>query len=181
VLGEGAGAVILEDAARAAARGAKILGEIIGYGSSTVVDPKGKPDRSKALENVLRQALRSSGLAPDDIGHVHAHGLGTKSSDREEAQAINRAFAERNTPVPVVAAKGHFGNLGAAGGMIEMLASVFALAEGKLFPTLNYETPDPECGLHVVHARDTPAGEAFININVSPQGQASAIVIRRNQ
>jgi 3-oxoacyl-[acyl-carrier-protein] synthase II len=179
VLGEGAAAVILEDMDRASKRGAKILGEIIGYGSSTVVDAKGKPNRSLAIENVLRQALRTSGLTPDQVGHLHAHGLGTRIGDHEEALAINKVFGGRSSPLPVIAAKGHFGNLGAAGGMVEMLASVFALAEGKLFPTLNYETADPECSVNVVSARDVSAGDTFINVNVSPQGQASAIVVRK--
>jgi 3-oxoacyl-[acyl-carrier-protein] synthase II len=179
VLGEGAAAVILEEIAHATKRGVKILGEIIGYGSSTVVDPRGIPNRALAIENVLRQALRTSGLSPDQVGHLHAHGLGTKAGDREEAQAINRAFAERSSPLPVVAAKGHFGNLGAAGGMVEMLSSLFALAEGKLFPTLNYETPDPDCSVNVVRSREIAAGDTFINVNVSPQGQASAIVVRK--
>lgn len=179
VLGEGAAAVILERLDRATKRGAKILGEIVGYGSSTVVDRKGVPDRAQAIENVLRQALRSSGLAPDQIGHLHAHGLGTKAGDREEAQAIQRVFGARNSPLPVVAAKGHFGNLGAASGMVEMLGSIFSLAEGCLFPVLNYETPDPACPVNVVTSSDVPAGDTFINVNVSPQGQASAVVVRK--
>jgi 3-oxoacyl-[acyl-carrier-protein] synthase II len=112
------------------------------------------------------------------VGHLHAHGLGTKSGDREESQAINRVFADRRSPLPVVAAKGNFGNLGAAGGMVEMLGSLFALAEGRLFPVLNYETRDPDCPLHVVTSSDIPAGDTFINVNVSPQGQASAIVVK---
>jgi 3-oxoacyl-[acyl-carrier-protein] synthase II len=179
VLGEGAAAVILETLDRATKRGAKLLGEIVGYGSSTVVDAKGKANRGQAIENVLRQALRTSGLTPDQVGHLHAHGLATQSCDREEAQAINRVFAERSAPLPVVAAKGNFGNLGAAGGMIEMLGSLFALSEGRLFPTLNYDSPDPDCPLNVVKTADVPAGETFINVNVSPQGQASAIVVRK--
>jgi 3-oxoacyl-[acyl-carrier-protein] synthase II len=179
VLGEGSAAVILETLDRATKRGAKILGEVIGYGSSTVVDAKGKANRGQAIENVLRQALRTSGLTADQVGHLHAHGLATKSCDREEAQAIQRVFSERNKPLPVVAAKGHFGNLGAAGGMIEMLGSLFALADGQLFGTLNYETPDPDCPINVVKSADVDAGDTFINVNVSPQGQASAIVVRR--
>lgn len=181
VLGEGAAAVILEERERATKRGVTILGEIIGYGSSTVVNPKGVPNRALALENILRQALRTSGLSADQVGHLHAHGLGTRSSDSEEAQAINRVFAERSSPLPVVAAKGHFGNLGAAGGMVEMLGSLFAVADGRLFPTLNYETPDPGCPLNVVTSSDVSAGDIFINISVSPQGQASAIVVKRNE
>jgi 3-oxoacyl-[acyl-carrier-protein] synthase II len=82
------------------------------------------------------------------------------------------------TPVPVVAAKSYFGNLGCASGLIELIASLLAVNEGQLFATLNYETPDPECPVHVVTS-ETPAGSTFINLNVTPQGQASAAVVRK--
>lgn len=178
VVGEGAAAVVLENLESAAKRGAKILGEVVGYGSSTVMDRQGIPRPGTALDNVLRQALRTSQLSPDEIGHVHAHGLGTRSGDREEAQAIQKVFVERSSAVPVVAAKSYFGNLGAAGGLVEMLASLFAVQEGQLFPILNYETPDPECPVRAVRAREAPSAGTFINVNVSPQGQASAVVVK---
>jgi len=177
VMGEGGAAIILEDRETAVRRGAKILGEIMGYGSSTVTDRRGAPQTSQAIENVLRQSLRTSGLSSEQVGHVHAHGLGTQRSDREEAQAINRVFGP-SRGVPVVAAKSYFGNLGAAGGMVELLCSLLALQDGKLFPVLNYETPDPECPIHAVDSHDVPAGESFINVNVSPQGQATAVVVK---
>ena len=179
VLGEGAATLVLEDLDRATQRGAKILGEVIGYGSSTVMDRNGQPQLGQAIENALRQALRTSGLTPDQVGHLHAHGLGTVDCDREEAQAIARVFGGRSTPLPVVAAKSNFGNLGSAGGMVELIGSLGAMLEGRLFPVLNYETPDPDCPVNVVRTSDLPAGDSFMNVNVSPQGQASAIVIRK--
>jgi 3-oxoacyl-[acyl-carrier-protein] synthase II len=180
VLGEGAAAVILEEQSRAVARGAKILGEMVGYGTSTVADRNGKPNIVQSTENALRQALRTSGLSPDQIGHLHAHGLATRRSDREEAQAIARVFSERSSPLPVVAAKSHIGNLGASGGLVELLASSFALQAGHLFPTLNYETPDPQCPVSVVTSSDVPAGDTFVNLNISLQGQAYAVVVKKN-
>lgn len=178
VLGEGAGAVVLEDLDSANRRGAKIVAEVIGYGSSTVLDRHGIADCGQAIENSIRVALQTAGLAPNAIGHVHAHGLGTRKCDAEEAQAIQRVFGTDKSSPPIVAAKSYFGNLGAASGIVELIASILAQRDGNLFPILNYETPDPECPIHAARA-DMPAGDTFVNVNVSPVGQASAVVIRR--
>ena len=80
---------------------------------------------------------------------------------------------------PVVAAKSYFGNLGAGSGMVEMIASTLALQHGKLFPILNYEEPDPECPINAVTSSEVTPGETFINVSITPQGQASAIIVRR--
>jgi len=178
VLGEGAGAMILEELETAQKRGATILGEVIGYGSSAVADKSGAGVVQTAVRNVLKQALQTAGLRPDEVGHLHAHGLSTRSADMQEAQAIHEVFGSRKQPLPVVAAKSYFGNLGAAGGLVEAAASLLAAREGRLFTTLNYETPDPQCPVHIAQAGD-PAGDNFISVNVTPQGQASAIVIKR--
>jgi 3-oxoacyl-[acyl-carrier-protein] synthase II len=79
----------------------------------------------------------------------------------------------------VIAAKSYFGNLGAAGGAVELIASVLALNHGRLFRTLNYETPDPACPINVVARDGDPPGDSFINLNLTPQGQGSAIAMRR--
>ena len=78
-----------------------------------------------------------------------------------------------------MAAKSYFGNLGAGSGMVELIASLLALRAWALFPTLNYETPDPQCPMHVVRDDSTPPGKRFINVNVTPQGQAAAVLVRR--
>lgn len=179
MLGEGAAAILLEELETAQARGAKILGEVIGAASSTVADRNGTGQIRSAVKNVLSLAMKSAGLGVDEIGHVHAHGLSTIRSDSEEAQAIAEVFAGRQSPVPVAGAKSYFGNLGAASGMVELMASLLALNHGPLFRTLNYDTPDPDCPIRVVADNSTPAGQAFINVNVSPQGQASATVVRK--
>jgi 3-oxoacyl-[acyl-carrier-protein] synthase II len=179
VIGEGAGAIILEELASAQKRGAQILGEVIGFGSTSVANPRGAGQLRQAVRNVLTAALRSSGLAPDGLGHLNAHGLSTRHSDREEAMGIHDLFGGRPTPLSVVACKSYFGNLGAGGGVVELIASVLAIREGRLFRTLNYETPDPDCPVHVVTRADVPAGDTFLNLNLTPQGQASAVVVRR--
>lgn len=177
VLGEGAGAMVLEELAHAETRGAKIFGEVIGYGSSSVMDvTTGRGRVREAIRNAFTQALRTSGLSADQVGHIHAHGLSTTACDAAEAQAIQDVFGAR--AVPVVAAKSHFGNLGAASGVVEAIASVLALGNEQLFPLLNYETPDSDCPIKPART-GMPAGENFISVNVTPQGQASAIVVRR--
>lgn len=176
VVGEGAGAIVMEEAEHALARGATILGEVVGYGSSTVANREGVADCGKAIENVLRQSLRTANLKPEHVGHVNAHGLGTHACDAAEAQAIDRLFGDH--PLPVMAPKSYFGNLGAGSGMIELIASLTATAKNALFPILNYETPDPDCPIQAARAGDAP-GDCFLNVNVSPQGQASALAVQR--
>jgi 3-oxoacyl-[acyl-carrier-protein] synthase II len=179
VLGEGAGAIIIEELEHARARGATIYGEIIAASSRAAASPRLVARRKVALANVLRALLQDSGCRPDEIDHVHAHGLSTRSCDAEEAQAIAEIFGDRATKLPVVAAKSYFGNLGAGSGMVELIASLMAIRCGTLFPTLNYETPDAECPIQVVRDPATPAGKRFINLNVTPQGQASGLLVRQ--
>lgn len=178
VMGEGAGAVLLEELVHARARDAKIFGEVIGYGSSAVADKNSVAGLRTAIVNVLRQALRTAGLSPGDVGHIHAHGLSTRHCDAAEARAIQDVFGDRREPVPVTAAKSYFGNLGAGSGTVELIASLLALKHGRLFPMLNYTTPDPDCPIRAARSGVDAPGECVVNINVTPQGQASAIAVR---
>lgn len=179
VLGEGAGAVILEDLQSARARGAAIYGEVLGGASATVARGKLVAQRDQAMRNVLLAVLRNAAFTPGEVGHVHAHGLSTRAGDAEEAWAIQEVFGDRATPVPVTAAKSYFGNLGAGSGMVEMILSLLALGRSRLFAVLNYRTPDPQCPLAVVANGSASPGASFINLSVTPQGQASAVLIRR--
>jgi 3-oxoacyl-[acyl-carrier-protein] synthase II len=178
VLGEGAGSVVLEELCRARARGAEIYGEVVAGASSSALGPRLLARRSQAMANVLRAVLRNAGASPDDVGHLHAHGLSTRSADIDEARAINEVFGGRGESLPVVAAKSHFGNLGAGSGMVELVASLLALRHDRLFPLLNYETPDPECPVAAVTEVRAGAGSSFVSLNVTPQGQASAVMVR---
>jgi 3-oxoacyl-[acyl-carrier-protein] synthase II len=178
VLGEGAAVLILEELASAQARSAKIFGEIVGFGSSTVTNSRGTADLKTAISNALTQSMQRSDWQPTKVGHINAHGLGTQISDRQESQAIAQVFASRSQSIPVVAPKSYFGNLGAASGMVETICSLQALATGKLPATLNYETPDPDCPIALTNNSETPAGSNFISVNVSPQGQATSIAIQ---
>ncbi len=178
VLGEGSGAVILESLESAQARGAKIFGEVVGHGSSTVIDSQFVAHVDRSLENAMRQALKEAELRPDEIGHIHAHGLSTRQGDVEEARAIKAVFSNGATDVPVVAAKSHLGNVGAGGGSIELIASLMAIQKGRLFPVLNYETPDPDCPVSAVTSDDVSPGDSLLNLSYCPTGQATAIVVR---
>ncbi len=127
----------------------------------------------------MYQALQMAELRPSDVGHIHAHGVSTRSGDIAEAEALQQVFGPPQGAPPVVAAKSYFGNLGAASGMVELMASLSAMEAGHLFATLNYESPDPECAVAVVTDPATSSGQTVLNINVTPQGQAAATVVRR--
>jgi 3-oxoacyl-[acyl-carrier-protein] synthase II len=171
----------MESLESAHARGATIWGEVSGFGSSTVQTPQGIAGRRTAIRNAIRQSLSMAKMKPEEIGHIHAHGLATHSSDAEESGAILDLFSDRAGQVPVTAAKSYFGNLGAAGGVVELVASLLAIDRGRLFRTLNYETPDPECSVKVVADGNIPAGDSFLNLSVTPQGQASAVLVRKDR
>ena len=180
VLGEGAGAVVLEELSKAEARGATIYGEVISAATQFGRrPPSGGPSRSGDAERAAGSIARRPARRVDDVGHLHAHGLSTRTSDIEEARAIGEVFVARATPLPVVAAKSYFGNLGAGSGMVELIASLLAMRHDRLFPVLNYTTPDPECPIAAVRNGDAPPDASFINFSVTPQGQAAAVMVRR--
>ncbi|MFP6769275.1 MAG: beta-ketoacyl-[acyl-carrier-protein] synthase family protein [Planctomycetaceae bacterium] len=176
VIGEGACSLILETEAHAKARGARILGTILGAGSSCVADRPGIPNHRLAIANAIRAALSDAGIQPGDVGHIHAHGLGTRDSDIEEAAAIRDVFGEA-ADIPVTAMKSALGNSGAGGGTLELAASLLALEKGVVPRTLNYEQPDPECQLDVVHGEPRHVSNPIVvNISATSNGQASVLV-----
>ncbi|MHC4177682.1 MAG: beta-ketoacyl synthase N-terminal-like domain-containing protein, partial [Planctomycetota bacterium] len=179
VLGEGAGTILLEELAAAEARGASIYAEVVAGASTSAIGSNLLARREQAMASALRAVLRNAGAGADDVGHLHAHGLSTRSADAEEAQAINEVFGGRARPLPLIAAKSYFGNLGAGSGMVELVASLLALRHDRLFATLNYETPDPECPVAAVVDDQQRAGSSFVSLSVTPQGQASALMVRR--
>jgi 3-oxoacyl-[acyl-carrier-protein] synthase II len=178
VVAEGACSFILEEEGFARSRGAKILGNVLGGGSSCVSNGQGRGDLRRALVNAMRSALRDAGLSPGDVGHVNAHGLATREADREEAAAIHEVFGPRAGNVPVTALKSALGNSGSGCGTLELAGSLLALTQGVVPATLNYETADPECPLNVVHGAPLPvSNRVVLNVNVTRMGQASALVV----
>ncbi len=177
VLAEGACTLILETEAHAAARGAKVFGTVLGTGSSCVLDKAGRPNFQQAFVNAANAAFRDAGLSPADVGHINAFGLSTKLCDAEEAAAIHELFGTRAADIPVTAYKSYLGNSGAGSGPLEIAASLLGLAQGIIFPTLNYHTPDPACRLNVIHgAPASISNKVFLKLSVTNIGQASALL-----
>jgi 3-oxoacyl-[acyl-carrier-protein] synthase II len=166
VLGEGAGMLVLEELEHARQRGATIYAEITGYGSTAdafrVTDSH--PDGRGAIA-CIEGALRDSGLSREDIGYINAHGTSTQVNDRVETLAIKKVFGEQAYKIPVSSSKSMLGHLIAAAGAVELITCVEAMRQGVLPPTINYETPDPECDLDYIPnvAREKKVRHALSN------------------
>jgi 3-oxoacyl-[acyl-carrier-protein] synthase II len=174
VRGEGGALFVLETQAHATARGAGILGRVLSWTSSAAAPAGGTASLSAAIERTIRRALEQAEVAPSQIRFVSAHGLSTRMHDAIEAQALCATIGTR----PVVALKSYFGNLNAAGGAVELAATVLALNEGLLPATLNYEVPDPHCPIEVVHGEPRPRGGGpALALNFTAAGQVAAVVI----
>jgi 3-oxoacyl-[acyl-carrier-protein] synthase II len=151
VMGEGAGILILEEMEHALERGAKIHAEIVGYGMSGDAYHISAPHpEGEGAISCMNMAITYAGLKPGDVDYINAHGTSTKLNDLSETKAIKAVFGEHAYKLAVSSTKSMTGHLlGGAGGM-EAVYSVLALKHGIIPPTLNYETPDPECDLDYV-------------------------------
>jgi len=174
VYGEGAASFVLETRQHAQARGAKILAQILGFASSFEACTPGQPFSGAAIRTAIRNSLQIASLKPSEVGHVNAHGLSTIDHDRAEALAIRDTVGD----APVTALKSYFGNLGAGGGAVEMVGSMLALESGEVPATLNYDQPDPECPIHVVHGQPhKTAQRTALVLNQTCMGQSVAMVL----
>ncbi len=151
VMGEGSGILILEELEHAKQRGAKIYAELIGFGESgdayhmTAPDPEGD-GAARAME----RALADAGIIKDQVSYINAHGTSTEANDKLETKAIKKVFGEMAYRLPVSSTKSMTGHLLGAAGGIEAIICALALKNGIIPPTINYETPDPECDLDYV-------------------------------
>lgn len=151
VTGEGAGALVLESLEHAKARGAEILAEIVGFGSTgdayhmTAPDPEGE-----GLVRSMRRALEEGGYTPDDLGHVNAHGTATPINDKTEAVALATLCKGRFAEVPVISIKGVTGHTLGAAGALEAIVTALSLKERMVPPTTGFAEADPECPLRVL-------------------------------
>ncbi len=151
VMAEGSAVLVLEDYNHAIARGAKIYGEIVGYGMSgdAYHFTQPHPEGDGAIR-AMKMAFRTAGITPAEIGYINAHGTSTYYNDKGETQAIKQVFGDLAYKVPISSTKSMIGHTLGASGAIEALICLLAMKEGKLPPTINYEVPDPECDLDYI-------------------------------
>jgi beta-ketoacyl-acyl-carrier-protein synthase II len=151
VMGEGACVLLLEDLERAQSRGARVYAEILGYGTSNDAHHMAQPDpESVGVAEMMRAAVVRSGVEPERVGYINAHGTSTPQGDLAETKAIKDVFGEHAYELAVSSTKSVLGHLFGAAGAVEAMMCVLALYEGVLPPTINYRTPDPECDLDYV-------------------------------
>lgn len=151
VMGEGAGAIILEELEHAKARGAKIYAELIGYGSTTdayhITSPS--PD-GEGGANAMKRALKNANIKPEEVDYINAHGTSTHLNDATETKAIKTAFGEHAKKLMVSSTKGNTGHLLGGAGVLEAIISVKAINNSLVPPTINYKVKDEECDLDIV-------------------------------
>jgi len=181
VIGEGAAVVVLEGLEHARRRGAEIWGELTGYGSAqnafriTDSHPEGR-----GISDCVRQALDDAQLNLDEIDYINAHGTGTVENDRVETLGLKRVFGELAYRIPISSTKSMIGHLTTGCGAIDLIVCLMTLRSGVVHPTINYETPDPECDLDYVPnaAREVPS-KHVLSTSFGFGGQNAAIILSR--
>jgi 3-oxoacyl-[acyl-carrier-protein] synthase II len=175
VNGEGAAVLVLESHAHAVRRGAGILARVVSFGCAHRGAVNGREGQQAAVEASIRRALVGVPGGARAIGHVNAHGLGTRDGDRAESQAIRAVLGD----MPVTAPKSFFGNLGAGGGAVELAASLWLLPAGQIPFTRNFLHPAPDCPVRVVHDQFLASPvRSCLALNQSSMGQAAAVVFQ---
>ncbi|UYN91730.1 MAG: beta-ketoacyl-ACP synthase II [Anaerolineales bacterium] len=149
VMGEGAAVLVLESLEHALKRGARILGEVLGYGSTNDAFHISAPsENGRGAADCMRMALNDAGVQPEEIDYINAHGTSTPLNDKSETAAIKTVFGERAYDMAISSTKSMTGHLMGAGGALEAVFSLLAMRDGIVPPTINYEVPDPECDLN---------------------------------
>ena len=181
VLGEGSGMLVLEKLEHAQKRGATILAEAVGYGSSadafrtTDIHPDGRG----AIAS-MRYALADAGIEPGEVDYISAHGTGTQENDSIETRAVRSVFGDHADTLPMSSVKSMLGHLITAAGAVEMMTCLLAMRDGKVPPTINLNDPDPVCDMDYVAGQ---AREATVNVAVSNSfgfgGQNDTVIVRR--
>jgi len=181
VMGEGSGMLILEDLEFAKARGATILAELVGYGSTADASHITAPaPGGEGLVRAMRRALQKANLRPDQIDYINAHGTSTEFNDSTETQAIKTCFGEHAYKVPVSSTKSMTGHTLGAAGAVESVISIMAIQSGIIPPTINLHNPDPACDLDYVPNK---ARQATVNVAMSNSmgfgGHNTCLVFKR--
>ena len=181
VMGEGSGVVVLEELEYALSRGARIYGEVVGYrATGDAYHLTGQPEAHEGLQRAMRGALADAGLPLDSVDYINAHGTSTPLNDPNESRAIEAVFGDHARVLSVSSTKSATGHMLGAAGSVEFIACTLAIRDGQIPPTINYETPDPECNLdytpNVPKARPV---EVALSNSSGFGGHNASIVVRR--
>lgn len=181
VMGEGAGAIILEELEHAKARGAKIYAELIGYGSTTdayhITSPS--PD-GEGGANAMARALRNANIKPEEVDYINAHGTSTHLNDAIETKAIKTTFGEHAKKLMVSSTKGNTGHLLGGAGVLEAIISVKAINDSLVPPTINYKVKDEECDLDIVPNEPRKADiKVAMSNSLGFGGHNATIIVRK--
>jgi len=150
-MGEGSGILVIEELRHAQARGATIYAEIIGYGATADAYHITQPDPSgRGAMRAMDMAIKEAGITNEEVDYINAHGTGTQAGDIAETKAIKELFGEYAYDLPISSTKSMTGHLLGAAGAIELIACALAIKDGVIPPTINLDTPDPECDLNYV-------------------------------
>ncbi len=181
VLGEGAAVLVLEDWERAQRRGARIRGELIGYGLSTDAAHMTHPT-VEGQARAMALALESGAIDAGAIGYINAHGTGTAANDVTETRAIRQVFAAHANHIPVSSTKSMHGHLLGAAGAVELVATLLALERGTLPPTINLRSADPECDLDYISEGARRVSDAGVAMsNAFAFGGTNAVLVCRSE
>src|SRR5207248_2831654 len=178
VLAEGAAVLLLESYEHALARKQKIVGEIAGFGATSdaghITDPS-----ADGAARAMRMAIRDANATPDDVDYINAHGTATRANDATETAAIKEVFGERAYKIPVSSTKSMHGHAMGASGAIEIAASLLAVNEGFIPPTINLDTPDPACDLdYVPHQAREGRPSLFLSNSFGFGGMNAVVAVR---
>ena len=181
IIGEGAAVLVLESLESALARGAKIYAEILGHSASADAYHVAAPaPEGTGAQRAMRWALLDAGIQPDDVDYINAHGTSTPLNDKTETYAIKQVFGEHAYELAVNSTKSMVGHAFGGAGAVEAVATIMSVKEDILHPTINYETPDPECDLDYV---PNVAREQVVNIALSNSfglgGQNACLVVAK--
>jgi 3-oxoacyl-[acyl-carrier-protein] synthase II len=179
-MGEGAGTLILESLSSARKRGAKIYAEMLSHGmNGDSYHMTNMPEDGRGIGGAMKLALANAGVNPEEVGYINAHGTSTPTNDRVETVGVKAVFGDHARKLPVSSTKSQIGHLLGGGSAVEFIATVMALKEQILPPTINYQTPDPDCDLDYV---PNVAREASFDIalcNSSGFGGHNATLVAR--
>jgi 3-oxoacyl-[acyl-carrier-protein] synthase II len=181
VMAEGAGALVFEELEHARRRGARIYGEVVGFGMTADAYHLTEPDPDgRALGKAVRDALQTAGISPDEVDYINPHGTSTPLNDKVETRMIKEVFGKKAYRIPISSTKSITGHMMGAAGGAEAIAVLLSIEKGMIHPTINYEFPDPECDLDYVPNKARKK-EVRVGLSISAGfgGVNSAILIKK--